>query len=299
MSQAPDPVTLLRSWFLEQWPQQEPPDEAVLEYMADSMGEGSFDEDSLYALIELAASSSEGFGSLPEDARMPLMLDLLHLMLDLHQAVAAKDSMGSTTEMTGQQASASLVQQEDQGGPSRAAGGPSGASSTQCPTQPEPTLTAQEEEAVHQLEEMCQGAVSAPFLAYKLCRCFCGDIQAAVDWLLASDLAADEAVWKAAQASQQQYLMEQAAADKKMKKQVLDRFDMLAIKMADTSSRKAQPQLNVLGGAQQASKVRYREGQVVASRGEKFVIEKSGLPEWDGGSTGKVKTKGKRGKGFA
>lgn len=43
--------------------------------------------------------------------------------------------------------------------------------------------------------------------------------------------------------------------------------------------------------------VRYREGQVVSSKGEKFIVEKL-QEEWDGGSTGKVFTKGKRGKGF-
>lgn len=46
-----------------------------------------------------------------------------------------------------------------------------------------------------------------------------------------------------------------------------------------------------------ASKARYRDGAVVSNRGEKYVIEKVG-EEWDGGSRGKVFTKGKRGKGF-
>jgi hypothetical protein len=43
--------------------------------------------------------------------------------------------------------------------------------------------------------------------------------------------------------------------------------------------------------------VRYRDGQVVSKRGEKFVLETVG-EDWDGGSKGKVYTKGKRGKGF-
>ena len=45
------------------------------------------------------------------------------------------------------------------------------------------------------------------------------------------------------------------------------------------------------------NQVRYREGQIVTAKGEKYVVEKVG-PDWDGGSTGKVVTKGKRGKGF-
>ncbi len=42
--------------------------------------------------------------------------------------------------------------------------------------------------------------------------------------------------------------------------------------------------------------VRYRDGQLVSTRGEKFIVETIGT-EWNGGSAGKVYTKGKRGKG--
>ena len=43
---------------------------------------------------------------------------------------------------------------------------------------------------------------------------------------------------------------------------------------------------------------RYLDGRLVSTRGEKFIVETVG-EEWDGGSKGKVITKGKRGKGFA
>ena len=42
--------------------------------------------------------------------------------------------------------------------------------------------------------------------------------------------------------------------------------------------------------------MRFRDGVIVSSNGEKFIIEKP--PDFDGGSRGKVYTKGKRGKGF-
>ena len=42
--------------------------------------------------------------------------------------------------------------------------------------------------------------------------------------------------------------------------------------------------------------MRYRDGSVVTTKGEKFLIEKP--PEWDGGSRGKVKSKRKGGVGF-
>ncbi len=43
-------------------------------------------------------------------------------------------------------------------------------------------------------------------------------------------------------------------------------------------------------------KLRYRDGVVVSTKGEKYIVEKE--PEWDGGSRGKVKSKGKRGVGW-
>jgi hypothetical protein len=45
----------------------------------------------------------------------------------------------------------------------------------------------------------------------------------------------------------------------------------------------------------QQSKLRYRDGQVVASKGEKYIVTKE--EEYDGGSRGRVKSKGKRGAG--
>lgn len=47
----------------------------------------------------------------------------------------------------------------------------------------------------------------------------------------------------------------------------------------------------------QKPNTRYRDGKVVTTTGAKVIVE-SLKPEWDGGSRGKVKTKGKRGKGF-
>ena len=43
------------------------------------------------------------------------------------------------------------------------------------------------------------------------------------------------------------------------------------------------------------SKVRYRDGEIVAHKGEKFLVEKE--KEYDSGCRGRVKTKGKRGPG--
>ena len=50
-------------------------------------------------------------------------------------------------------------------------------------------------------------------------------------------------------------------------------------------------------GKQGSAGVRYRDGFPVASKGEKH-IEEARKEEWNGGSSGKIFTKGKRGKGF-
>ena len=53
------------------------------------------------------------------------------------------------------------------------------------------------------------------------------------------------------------------------------------------------------GGKEDPSKgkVRFRDGAIVSTRGEKYIIEKT-KEEWDGGSRGRVKSKGKRGVGW-
>ena len=50
-----------------------------------------------------------------------------------------------------------------------------------------------------------------------------------------------------------------------------------------------------LGGG--TIKQRYRDGQIVTHRGEKYIVEKK-KEEYDGGSRGKVMPKGKRGAGW-
>ena len=59
----------------------------------------------------------------------------------------------------------------------------------------------------------------------------------------------------------------------------------------------AVPNMGASGGATAASKARYRDGVIVSNSGAKYIFE-SAKPEWDGGSKGKVITKGKRGKGY-
>ena len=79
-----------------------------------------------------------------------------------------------------------------------------------------------------------------------------------------------------------------------LRARIVNRFDLVA----ENASASAKPVAWGTGFEPHSSKVRYHEGVVVATRGEKYVVEKV-KPEWDGGSTGRVKTKGKRGTGWA
>ena len=45
------------------------------------------------------------------------------------------------------------------------------------------------------------------------------------------------------------------------------------------------------------SQIRYYDGKIVSRKGARYV-EEAPKEEWDGGSRGRVKTKGKRGKGW-
>ncbi|GIL70269.1 hypothetical protein Vretifemale_1098 [Volvox reticuliferus] len=101
----------------------------------------------------------------------------------------------------------------------------------------------------------------------------------------------------------QKKLIESGACEsynERNKQQILQKFDLRPVALPKDSKKvgKAEPSLELWTGKQtQQSTVRYLDGRVVTTKGEKFIIEKTG-EEWDGGSRGKVYTKGKRGKGF-
>jgi len=91
-----------------------------------------------------------------------------------------------------------------------------------------------------------------------------------------------------------------------MKQQIVDRFaDQVTIHDGSSSSTSFSSLSSSSGKRPPIpiptlpaeSKLRFRDGVVVASKGEKYLIEKI-TPDWDGGSRGKIKTKGKRGPGF-
>jgi hypothetical protein len=127
-------------------------------------------------------------------------------------------------------------------------------------------------------------------------------LQAALEQLL--DLGEEavrtrEAAWQKQKQAGEEEARKQQELDRRAKAATLQRFDLVAIpKLAGKKKQEAVPlPLTTSTSSVSDSKVRFRDGQAVSFKGEKFVIERTG-DEWDGGSRGKVYTKGKRGKGF-
>ena len=98
---------------------------------------------------------------------------------------------------------------------------------------------------------------------------------------------------------------ERAAADqlkedeRNARRRALERNDLVRDYRADNSKLEVAPPRLPYGQSRKAALggTRYLDGQVVAYKGEKKVAV-SQPEEWDGGSRGRVNTKGKRGPGF-
>lgn len=131
------------------------------------------------------------------------------------------------------------------------------------------------------------------FTLERLCR---GDIESAAARLLEKDglreattlfYARQEEIARSEEAAK---LTERAARDR-----VLSRFADQIV----GSDVHVKPPIEgpVQKRKEKEQQIRFRDGKVVTTTGQKY-IEWETTPEWDGGSRGRVKTKGKRGKGF-
>ncbi|KAL0049441.1 hypothetical protein WJX82_002527 [Trebouxia sp. C0006] len=118
-------------------------------------------------------------------------------------------------------------------------------------------------------------------------------LEDAAHWLMdQEDLSKSETSWHACQEQKQRDAAEAARKEKEHRKQLVAKYHLQAVGTSAPTEPKQARQ-----APKSKNQVRYREGQVVTAKGEKYVTERSGQ-EWDGGSKGKVVTKGKRGKGI-
>lgn len=139
--------------------------------------------------------------------------------------------------------------------------------------------------------------------ALRLCA---DDVSDAVEMLLGTeDISALESKASRDALARASVAKQRAAAERKAqqdtRKHILRRNDLVRDHKADgTEMKLSAPRLPYAASRKEALRgtgVRYLDGQVIATKGERHVVVQE-TTEWDGGSTGKVITKGKRGKGF-
>jgi hypothetical protein len=149
-------------------------------------------------------------------------------------------------------------------------------------------------------DDACAGgrAEARRFARFVLRERFGGDPDAAADWLLAqageattsttARLSAAIAQWRRAAEQREEEQKQEASARDRDRQATLARFAW----SGGGGSKPEKP------AQVQAPRVRFLDGVPVTTKGDKYVVV-SQKEEWDGGSRGRVKTKGKRGSGWA
>ena len=166
------------------------------------------------------------------------------------------------------------------------------------------------------LTELCGGVSeysTRAVLKYLLVVRCCGSVQQASEYVVANMLCADAASaeqeeelsqlvgaateWQAKQERLSQSKARSSDAD--VRKALVSRYDMQAPdRLANGSSRKPVARWNEKAQKKSATVTRFRDGQAVKVRANEKFTTFDTTPEYDGGSRGKVMTKGKRGKGY-
>mmetsp|Transcript_21502 Transcript_21502/g.31218 ORF Transcript_21502/g.31218 Transcript_21502/m.31218 type:complete len:375 (-) Transcript_21502:63-1187(-) len=94
---------------------------------------------------------------------------------------------------------------------------------------------------------------------------------------------------------------EKRRRDREMKNSIFRRYGEQVVHTNKVTKHQARSGVTEVAYKRVApgnSKIRYRDGKVASTKGEKIIVEKNPKDDYDGGSRGRVKTKGKRGPGF-
>jgi polyhydroxyalkanoate synthesis regulator phasin len=141
--------------------------------------------------------------------------------------------------------------------------------------------------------------LSKPLIRFVLHQRCTGNSSAAAAQLLDVELVAQHtaahSAWldKLRKQEQSEKLSEEA-----VKERVLNKYsDQVVVPKGQAVNTNAPLRALTAVKSDRGPKVRYRDGHVATTNGAKMIITMV-KPEWDGGSRGKVTTKGKRGKGF-
>eukprot|EP00953_Heterococcus_sp_UTEX-ZZ885_P006103 3762-Heterococcus_DN1.PRE.2 len=141
--------------------------------------------------------------------------------------------------------------------------------------------------------------LSKPLVKFVLHQRCTGSSSAAAAQLLEEELVAQHT---AAHTAWLEKLRKQEQSEKlsevAVKERVLNKYsDQVVVPKGQAVNTNASLRALTAVKSDKGPKVRYRDGHVATTNGAKMIITMV-KPEWDGGSRGKVTTKGKRGKGF-
>ncbi|GAX73881.1 hypothetical protein CEUSTIGMA_g1331.t1 [Chlamydomonas eustigma] len=267
-------------------------DEYVVQYLASALSQEQDGEIHLSELEDMLCSMSLKFSNLEPTRRLDLLTEVFCLVRDSNKS--------STLQVCDASSSASTLQsrknnQEDSPG-----------SENKCATAGDVILKQSESDVaflsrINELRQLCSCNLSKEYLQHLLYRhkqC----VEATAEYILdCDDLIKDEEDFLRRREVEFKLQEEEQVALDMAKKSVLAKFDLQVVKPVGNGKKGGKELLTVEKKPQQDvdPKVRYHNGVPVHVRkGEKYVVEVV-QEEWDGGSRGKVKTKGKRGKGFA
>jgi hypothetical protein len=155
-----------------------------------------------------------------------------------------------------------------------------------------PDLREGDEDTVNLLSAMFPD-LSRPDIEFVLYQCCKGDQSTAINSLLESSpqlIRARRLLWEKEKEERERDLAQ-------IKGKIVDRWADQTVYLTTSAPKTSVVAPMSIGYADVEKKTRYRDGRVVSTKGDKVIVVDE-TPEWDGGSRGRVKTKGKRGKGW-
>ncbi|KAK9808831.1 hypothetical protein WJX72_004560 [[Myrmecia] bisecta] len=292
-----------------------PTDEAVSDYLAAMLEENTMANIDLEDLDEMLQGFSPAFAALTPEKRHERLWALLRQVNHIQSAPASSEvpgaavaaapaqPAGDTCDLLHQlsllsKSACAAADSEDHGEAAGAAQQSKHAEAAHRAAQsymcPEPLC-----QELDTLQELCPESILRPFLSHVLRERSDCDVQKAAQWLVeCEDVEQRQEQWLAAQRRVQEEKEATSRAEQASRKHLLAKYMLQSYSSAAGPKKSAAP-LTAWSSdnANQQHKARYRDGKLVTTRGDKFVIEDLST-SWDGGSKGKVVTKGKRGKGY-
>jgi len=165
-----------------------------------------------------------------------------------------------------------------------------------CPPQDDNDLSPDD---VAMLQDICGPEAPREFVCWILRDRAGKNLLSAAEYIAEHDLSREMEFWHRQQALEEQRRLQMLEDQKVDKKRQTERFMFEAVGGGggDKKIVVRNEYLDKKKTKNERAGVRYLDGVPVSSKGEKYIVIKD-KEEWDGGSKGKVYTKGKRGKGY-